>query len=108
MDLTKRKCKPCEKGGEPFDAETIHTYLMDSPGWESLDDKKIHRKFKFDDFVKALSFVNQVGDIAEMEGHHPDIHIHYNEVELELWTHTVKGLTENDFIMAAKISGLRM
>ncbi|MES2470932.1 MAG: 4a-hydroxytetrahydrobiopterin dehydratase [Patescibacteria group bacterium] len=104
MDLTNKKCVPCENGGEPFDAETIHTYLADTPGWHVIDGKKIVREFEFKDFVRAISFVNKVADIAETEGHHPDIHINYNKVKLELWTHAVGGLMENDFIVAAKIN----
>lgn len=106
MDLISKKCIPCEKGQDPFDAETIHVYLLDTPGWEVIDDMKIKRKFKFTTFVDSMSFVNKVADLAEVEGHHPDMHIFYNEVTLELSTHAIKGLTENDFILAAKINNL--
>ncbi len=75
-----------------------------NPAWEiSEDGKKISRKFKFKDFKEAMQFINKVADIAETEGHHPDLHIFYNKVVIELWTHTVGGLSENDFIMASKI-----
>lgn len=106
MDLLNKKCVPCKGNVQPFDAEAVHVYLLDTPGWESVDDTKISRTFKFNDFIEALSFVNKVGDIAESEGHHPDIHIVYNKVTLELFTHEAKGLTENDFILAVKINQL--
>ncbi len=79
------------------------------PGWE-LDrtgEHKIVREFKFGDFKKALAFVNKVGAIAESEGHHPDIHVYYSKVVLELYTHSIGGLSQNDFILAAKIDALR-
>ena len=64
------------------------------------------REFKFKDFVRAMKFVNKVAELAEEQGHHPDIHVHYNNVTLELWTHDVDGLSENDFILAAKVDKL--
>ena len=104
MDLGNKKCVPCENGAQPFDTEAVHVYLLDTPGWESVDDTKITRQFKFKDFVAAIDFINKVADLAESEGHHPDIHISYNKVTLELTTHAAKGLTENDFILAVKIN----
>lgn len=74
--------------------------------WDVVDHKKIRRTFQFADFVQAMDFVNSVAKIANAENHHPDIHIFYNKVTLELWTHTVNGLSENDFILAAKIEQL--
>lgn len=76
--------------------------LLKTP-WEVEDGVKIERKFKFKDFVEAIVFVNKVADIAEEQGHHPDIEISYNKVEIELTTHAIKGLSTNDFIMASKI-----
>ncbi|OGI59487.1 hypothetical protein A3C60_01585 [Candidatus Nomurabacteria bacterium RIFCSPHIGHO2_02_FULL_37_45] len=104
-DLLKKKCIPCEKKGiKPFDKMQAEEYMVDVPGW-ILDEKaqKISKEFKFADFIGAINFVERVADIAEMEGHHPDIHINYNKVLLELWTHAIGGLSENDFIVAAKI-----
>jgi 4a-hydroxytetrahydrobiopterin dehydratase len=107
MDLANKKCVPCTEGTESFAPDTVHVYLLDTPGWESVDNTKITRTFKFKNFVEAVSFVNSVADIAESEGHHPDVHItNYNVVTLELTTHKVKGLTENDFILAVKINQL--
>ena len=74
--------------------------------WEVLEGKKIRHEFKFANFVQAMAFVNQVAAIAEEENHHPDLHIFYNRVVIELWTHAVGGLSENDFILAAKIEKL--
>ncbi len=104
MDLTNKKCVPCEVGGLPLTGKQIVSYMKDIPKWKaSPDDTKISRSFKFDDFKESLAFVNKVGGLAEKEGHHPDMHIHYNEVLVELSTHSVGGLSENDFILAAKI-----
>ena len=104
-DLLKKKCVPCEgKGIKPFTRTEAEDYLMQINGW-ILDGegKKISKEYKFKDFIGAVNFVNLVADIAEQEEHHPDIHIHYNKVTLELWTHAIGGLSENDFIVAAKV-----
>ncbi|OHA23628.1 MAG: hypothetical protein A3G52_02665 [Candidatus Taylorbacteria bacterium RIFCSPLOWO2_12_FULL_43_20] len=106
MNLTDKKCEPCEMGGEPLKKDEVDFYMKDVPEWEVKEGKKIGRKFKHKDFSEAMAFVNKVADLAEEEGHHPDFIIHYNEVELVLWTHAVGGLSVNDFIMAAKINGL--
>lgn len=79
---------------------------MDLPDWEVIDSKALKRKFKFPDFKSAIEFVNKVADLAEEESHHPDITINYNKVTLELSTHAIEGLSENDFILAAKIERL--
>lgn len=104
MDLTSKKCVPCEGGTPPLAEDKINEFLsqVDS-AWELFDNKKIKRKLKFKDFVEAMAFVNKVADLAEEEGHHPDIHIYWNKVNLDLWTHAIGGLSDNDFIMAAKI-----
>ncbi len=85
--------------------EEIKDYLSQLKNWEYQrgPTSLIRRGFKFDDFVKAMEFVNKVADIAEKEGHHPDIAIHYNKVEITLWSHFINGLSMNDFIIAAKI-----
>ena len=104
-DLLKKKCIPCEgRDVTPFSREEITNYIGDVPGWTlDKDAKRISKEFKFKDFIGAINFVERVADVAEMEGHHPDIHVHYNKVLLELWTHAIGGLSENDFIVAAKI-----
>ena len=103
-DLLKKKCVPCEGGAKPLSRAEAEKYLAEVSGW-TLDEKgqKISKEFKFQDFIGAINFVERVADVAEMEDHHPDIHIHYNKVLLELWTHAVGGLSLNDFIVAAKI-----
>ena len=105
MDLTKQKCVPCEGGTKPMDQKGIKAYLlMLKTSWNvSSDSKTISKQFKFKDFKEAMSFVNKVAEIAENEGHHPDIKISYNKVEIELTTHAIGGLSTNDFIEASKI-----
>lgn len=104
-DLLKKKCIACEgKGIKPFTREETENYLKQVIEWVlDKDAKKISKEYKFKDFIGAINFVERVADVAEMEGHHPDIHIHYNKVLLELSTHAIGGLSENDFIVAAKI-----
>ena len=89
---------------KPLSRADAQDYLDEVPGWTlDKDARKISKEFKFRDFIGAINFVERVAGVAEMEGHHPDIHIHYNKVLLELWTHAIGGLSENDFIMAGKI-----
>ncbi|PIR68629.1 4a-hydroxytetrahydrobiopterin dehydratase [Candidatus Nomurabacteria bacterium CG10_big_fil_rev_8_21_14_0_10_35_16] len=103
-DLLKKKCVPCEGGMEPLKQEEVFGLMEQIDGWNVDGDfKVIFKEFKFKDFIGATNFVNQIAEIAEEEGHHPDIHIFYNKVVLELTTHAIKGLSENDFILAAKI-----
>ncbi len=105
-DLAQRKCVPCEGGAEPLGVEAAVELLHEIKGWELRDRAQIRKKFKFKNFKQAMSFVTRVAEIAEAEGHHPDIHIAYNRVELVLTTHAIGGLSENDFILAAKIDSL--
>ncbi|SRR5258706_5223139 len=108
LDLLNKKCGPCEKQVKPFDKDTAFKYLGEVSSWQiSNDYLKIYREFVFKDFAYAMAFVNKVSRIAEEEGHHPDIHISYNRVLLELWTHNIKGLSENDFIVAAKVNEIK-
>lgn len=89
---------------KPFNKTKAEEFLAEVPGWTlDKDAKIIAKEFKFQDFIGAVNFVERVADVAEMEGHHPDIHIFYNKVLLELSTHSIGGLSENDFIVAAKI-----
>lgn len=104
MTLIQKKCVPCEGGMPPLGAEKIKEYSAQlKNSWDVLENKKIRREFVFKGFKEAIVFVNKVAEIAEQEDHHPDIHIFYRKVVIELWTHAVGGLSENDFIMAAKI-----
>lgn len=108
-NLLNKKCAPCEdKNAKPFNEKKVKGYLAIIPKWKvDKKIKKIYKEFKFDDFVRAMKFIKKVADISESEGHHPDIHIYYNKVLLELTTHSVGGLSENDFILAAKIDTLK-
>lgn len=98
-------CVPCEKKGvKPFDRAQAEEYMNNVSGWSLSDDaKKISKEYLFKDFIGSVDFINSVADVAEAEGHHPDIFIFYNKVRLELSTHSIGGLTENDFIVAAKM-----
>lgn len=108
MDLTKKKCVPCEGSTKPFDRGEAKKYLQYVSGW-TLVGNSIEKEFKFKDFKEALDFVNKVGIIAEEDGHHPDIFLHgWSKVKLILSTHAIKGLSENDFILAAKINRLNI
>jgi len=104
-DLLNKKCIPCEDVSiQPLGRKDAQDFADELPGWNlSIDAKKISKEYKFQDFIGAINFVERVADVAEMEGHHPDIQIHYNKVLLELWTHAIGGLHQNDFIVAAKI-----
>ena len=109
MDLTQKHCIPCEGGTPPLadeKEEELHQQISD---WLILRDgtHRLRKQFKFKDFKQALAFVNQVAEVAEVEGHHPDIYVYYNKVQLDLFTHAVGGLSENDFIMAAKVNSLK-
>ncbi|MBI5228056.1 4a-hydroxytetrahydrobiopterin dehydratase [Candidatus Micrarchaeota archaeon] len=104
MKLIGKKCVACEGGIPPLKPEEVQKYMGQVNSEWKLVGIKIARQFKFTDFKQALAFVNKVGAIAEKEGHHPDIHIEkWNHVRIELYTHSINGLHENDFIVAAKI-----
>ncbi|MBI2102096.1 4a-hydroxytetrahydrobiopterin dehydratase [Candidatus Woesearchaeota archaeon] len=105
MDLTKKKCVPCEAGMPPLKEAGINEFLKEIPTWQ-IKEGHLCKKFKFRNFKEAMIFVNSVAEIAENEGHHPDFSVHYNIVEIEIWTHAINGLSENDFIVAAKIDKL--
>lgn len=103
--LANRTCVPCEGGTKPMSRKEAESYLTQVSGWDIVD-SKIEKEFRFKDFKEAMKFVNKVAEIAEEEGHHPDINISWNKVTLELTTHSIRGLSENDFIVAAKIDRL--
>jgi 4a-hydroxytetrahydrobiopterin dehydratase len=105
--LSEKHCVPCEGGVQPLSKSTILNYkLKINKAWKVVDGKKLQREFKFKSFVQTMGFVNQVALIAQAEDHHPDMQISYSHVVIELWTHSSQGLTENDFILAAKIDQL--
>jgi len=103
--MEKRRCVPCEGGVPKMNADEVQGALSRVPKWTVAGDR-IERSLKFPDFKATMKFTNQVADLAEREGHHPDFEIHYNKLKLTLWTHAVGGLTENDFVMAEEIDAL--
>jgi len=106
-ELATKTCTPCRGGVPPIDRDEAQAYLEQADGWELRDDgKRIERTFKLKNFREALSFVDRIGALAEAEGHHPDITFGWGYATVSLHTHKIKGLHENDFIMAAKINRL--
>ena len=109
-DLLNKKCVPCEGGALPFDISEIHKYQKKVDGWNILKDEKkiffLNKKFEFKNFLDSQNFVNKVGQISENEGHHPDISFGWGYAEIKITTHAIEGLSENDFILAAKIDQL--
>jgi len=103
MALTEKTCVPCEGGVEPLGPKEIGEYATHTPSWEVVDNHHLKRSLKFGNFAKALEFVNDVGRIAEDEQHHPEIQFGWGHAEVEVFTHAIDGLHENDFILAAKI-----
>ena len=106
-DLLNKKCVPCEGGVLPFDISEIHKYQKKVDGWNILKDEKkiffLNKKFEFKNFLDSQNFVNKVGQISENEGHHPDISFGWGYADIKITTHAIEGLSENDFILAAKI-----
>jgi len=107
-ELSGKHCVPCEGGVPPITGADLDRYLHAVPDWKlTPDGKRIRREWRVKDFVVALDFFNRVGQVAEAENHHPDLHlVAYRNVAIELWTHAIGGLSENDFILAAKIDRL--
>ena len=106
-DLADKKCIPCDGGIPGFDITEIHKYLKMVDGWEvkSNEDKIYYliKEFKFKNFIESQNFVNSVGEVSELEGHHPDISYGWGYAKILITTHAIEGLSENDFILAAKI-----
>ena len=106
-DLLKKKCMPCEGGVIAFDISEIHKYQKKVDGWDLVKNEKniyfLEKKFNFKNFLESQNFVNQVGKISENEGHHPDISFGWGYAKVTITTHAIEGLSENDFILAAKI-----
>ena len=109
-DLTKKKCVPCEGGLIPFDVSEIHKYQKKVDGWDVIKNENniffLFKKFNFKNFLDSQNFINNVGKISEDEGHHPDISFGWGYAEIKITTHAIEGLSENDFILAAKIDRL--
>jgi 4a-hydroxytetrahydrobiopterin dehydratase len=105
--LAEKKCIPCEGGVAPLEGEAVKTIAKELGGeWKVVNEHHLEKEFSFKDFKDALAFTNKVGALAEAEGHHPDIHLSWGKVRIVLWTHKINGLSESDFILAAKIDKL--
>ena len=106
MALADKHCVPCRGGVPPLKGEELERMKAQVSGWQVVDQHHLDKAYTFPDFRTALAFVNQVGAIAEEEGHHPDLYLSWGKVGVKIWTHKIDGLTERDFILAAKIDTL--
>ncbi len=106
-ELAARNCVPC-KGGTPPLADDDRHALLDQlgGGWQVIEGHHLEKEFRFEDFREALAFTNRVGELAEQQGHHPDLHLAWGRVRVVIWTHAIDGLTESDFVFAAKTEEL--
>jgi 4a-hydroxytetrahydrobiopterin dehydratase len=106
-DLAQKECVPCKGGVPPLKGDELNKLGRDlGGGWRTVNEHHLEREFKFKDFRAALDFTNQVGELAERQNHHPDIYLAWGKVKLTLWTHKIDGLTESDFVFAAKVNKL--
>ena len=107
MSLAEKHCVPCRGGVPPLKGAELEKINSQISGWQVVDEHHLTKSFSFLDFRTALDFVNRVGEIAEAEGHHPDLMLSWGKVDVKTWTHKIDGLTESDFILAAKIDQAR-
>jgi 4a-hydroxytetrahydrobiopterin dehydratase len=107
MDLKSKKCKPCEGGIAPLSQSEIKEFVKQiHPSWNLVNNQRIVNQFSFVNYKHTLAFVNKIAALAEEEDHHPVLHVYYGRIEIEIWTHAIHGLSENDFILASKIDAL--
>ena len=107
-ELAERTCRPCQGGENPLKGQAIEPLKGQLPeGWEVVEEHHLEKTFTFEDFQQALDFTNRVGAIAEEQGHHPDLYLGYGEVRVQVWTHKIGGLSESDFIFAARADRAR-
>lgn len=105
--LSARQCTPCRGGIKPLEAQQLAPYLHQlADGWSIIEARKLEKTFKFKNFIEALDFTNRLGQLAEQQQHHPDIYLSWGQVRVQLWTHKIGGLHENDFILADGIDQL--
>ena len=103
MNLAEKKCVPCKGGTPPLKGKPLEELANQLSGnWNIVNEHHLEKEFPFKNFKEALAFTNKIGAIAEEEGHHPDIYLSYGKVKIQLWTHKIDGLSESDFILAAK------
>jgi 4a-hydroxytetrahydrobiopterin dehydratase len=107
MSLAQKHCVPCRGGVAALKGESLEALKAQVPGWQVVNEHHLLKSFKYPDFRTALDFVNKAGAIAEEEGHHPDMLLSWGKVEVTIWTHKIDGLTESDFILAAKLDQLQ-
>ena len=105
-ELAERQCVPCRGGVPPMKGEQINEMSSQLPDWQVVNEHHLQRNYRFKDFRETLNFVNRVGELAEEQGHHPDICFGWGKADLTIWTHKIEGLTESDFVLAAKIDKL--
>jgi 4a-hydroxytetrahydrobiopterin dehydratase len=105
-DLASRECVPCRGGVPPLQGDEIKELLKDLSAWDVVSEHHLLKSYTFKDFREALDFINRVGQLAEEQGHHPDICFGWGRADITIWTHKIDGLTESDFILAAKIDAL--
>lgn len=106
-ELSEMTCEPCRGGVPPLTKPEIENYMSQLGGnWKVVDDHHLEKSFAFGDFAEALAFTNRVGELAEAQGHHPDVHLSWGKVGITLWTHKIDGLSQADFVLAAKIDDL--
>jgi 4a-hydroxytetrahydrobiopterin dehydratase len=104
--LADKTCVPCKGGVPPMQGPQIRELLKEIDGWSAVDDHHLTKTYKLKDFAEALAFVDRVGAMAEEQWHHPDIYLAWGTVRIDIWTHKINGLTESDFVFAAKCDGL--
>ncbi|HLA13356.1 MAG TPA: 4a-hydroxytetrahydrobiopterin dehydratase [Pyrinomonadaceae bacterium] len=102
-ELADRQCVPCRGGVPPLTGEQISPLLDQLDGWDAIEQHHLEKSYRFKNYSEALAFVNRLSEVAEKEGHHPDICFGWGQVQVKIWTHKIDGLTESDFILAAKI-----
>jgi 4a-hydroxytetrahydrobiopterin dehydratase len=105
-ELSERQCVPCRGGVPPLKGEEIENLLRQLEGWQVANEHHLQRTYRFRDFRESLQFVNRIGELAEEQGHHPDICFGWGKADVTIWTHKIDGLTESDFVLAAKIDKL--
>jgi len=105
--LAEKECVPCKDGVPPVKGHDLQTLAAQlNPAWRVIQEHHLEREFKFQDFREALNFTNKIGELAEEQGHHPDIYLSWGKVKVTIWTHKIDGLTESDFVLAAKMDRL--